>query len=269
MATCGPPLFLPPALKWSGSRRRQALCSYRAHLWAPSDFGPQGGRVYVATMPTCGPPLISGPPRKLWGPLSRQGLCSALALLWTTSNSAPCSEAVGPPKGYVAALPTCGPLLILPLDLPANNKGYVTTLPTCGPLLNLPLRFEAVGTHRTAGVMWPPCPLVCHLRFWLLLRSGGDLPAGRGDVATVPTCGPLLILPPALKLWGSHRRQGLCSHCAHLWATSDSAPCSEAVGSPQTARVIWPPCPPVGHVRFCPPLRSARDPQTAGVVGHF
>ena len=39
--------------------------------------------------------------------------------------------------------------------------------------------------------------------------------------------GPLLILPPALKRWGPPRRQGLCSHLAHLWATSDSAPRSE------------------------------------------
>ena len=29
------------------------------------------------------------------------------------------------------------------------------------------------------------------------------------------------------------RRQGLCSHLAHLWATSDFAPCSEAVGPPR------------------------------------
>ena len=55
---------------------------------------------------------------------------------------------------------------------------------------------------------------------------------GRGYVATLPTCGPLLILPPALKRRGPPRRQGLCSHVAHLWATSDSAACSEAVGTP-------------------------------------
>ena len=54
----------------------------------------------------------------------------------------------------------------------------------------------------------------------------------KGYVATLPTCGPLLILPPALKRWGSPGRQGLCSHLAHLWATSDSAPRSEAVGTP-------------------------------------
>ena len=30
-------------------------------------------------------------------------------------------------------------------------------------------------------------------------------------------------------------RQGLCSHLAHLWATSDSTPRSEAVGIPQVA----------------------------------
>ena len=52
-----------------------------------------------------------------------------------------------------------------------------------------------------------------------------------GYVATLPTCGPLLILPPALKRWGPPRRQGLCSHLAHVWATSDFAPRSEALGT--------------------------------------
>ena len=67
-------------------------------------------------------------------------------------------------------------------------------------------------------------------------------------VATLPTCGPLLILPPALKRSGPPRRQGLCSHPAQLWAisnnspptlkrwaTSDCACRSEAVGTPQAA----------------------------------
>ena len=46
----------------------------------------------------------------------------------------------------------------------------------------------------------------------------------------MPTSGPLLILPPALKRWGSPRRQGLHSHLAHKWATSDFAPRSEDGG---------------------------------------
>ena len=60
----------------------------------------------------------------------------------------------------------------------------------------------------------------------------GDPLGCRGYVATLPTCGPLLIVPPALKRWGPPRRQGLCSHLAHLWATFASAPRCEAVGSP-------------------------------------
>ena len=32
--------------------------------------------------------------------------------------------------------------------------------------------------------------------------------------------------------------QGLCSHLAHLWATSDFVPCCEAVGIPQAAGVM-------------------------------
>ena len=60
----------------------------------------------------------------------------------------------------------------------------------------------------------------------------------KGYVPTLPTCGPLLILPPALKRRGSPRRQGLCSHLAHKWATSDSAPGFEAEGIPQAAGVM-------------------------------
>ena len=40
------------------------------------------------------------------------------------------------------------------------------------------------------------------------LKRGGAPRCGRGEVATLPTCGPLLILPPALKRWGSPMRQG-------------------------------------------------------------
>ena len=42
---------------------------------------------------------------------------------------------------------------------------------------------------------------------------------------------------PALKRWGSPRRQGLRSHLAHKWATSEFAPRSEAEGTPQAAGV--------------------------------
>ena len=57
-------------------------------------------------------------------------------------------------------------------------------------------------------------------------------------MVTLPTCGPLLIVPHALKRWGPRRRQGLCSHLAHLWATYDSAPRSEAVGTARAAGVM-------------------------------
>ena len=43
---------------------------------------------------------------------------------------------------------------------------------------------------------------------------------------------------PALKRRGPLMRQGLCSHLAHKWATSDSAPRSEAEGIPQAAGVM-------------------------------
>ena len=51
-------------------------------------------------------------------------------------------------------------------------------------------------------------------------------------MAIGPTCGPLLISPPALKNWGTRSRQGLCSHPSQLWATSDFVPRAEALGTP-------------------------------------
>ena len=83
--------------------------------------------------------------------------------------------------------------------------------------------------------MQPPCQLVGHFRFGPPLSSGGVPPGGKGYVATLPTCGPLLIRPPTLKRWGPTRQQGSSSHLAHLWATSDFAPVYEAVGTPKAA----------------------------------
>ena len=57
-------------------------------------------------------------------------------------------------------------------------------------------------------------------------------------MATLPTSGPNLIPSPALKRRGSPRRQGLRSHLAHKWATSDSVPGSEAEGIPEAAGVM-------------------------------
>ena len=57
-----------------------------------------------------------------------------------------------------------------------------------------------------------------------------------------------MILPPFLKRWGPPLRLGLCSHKAHLWATSDSAPRFEPVGMPQGGTGYVPLGPLVGHL---------------------
>ena len=129
-----------------------------------------------------------------------------------------------------------------------------------GQLLIPPPALKRRGSPRRQGL----CSHLAHkwasFDFAPPLSSGGAPQGGRGYVATVPTCGPLLILPaplkwrgsprrqglccplahkwatsnsaPALKRWGSPRRQGLCSHLAHLWATSNSTSRCEAVGLP-------------------------------------
>ena len=69
-------------------------------------------------------------------------------------------------------------------------------------------------------------------------EAAGGPPRGRGYVATLPTCWPPVIVPPALKRWGPPRRRQLCGHLAHLWATSDAVPRREAVGTPQAVGVM-------------------------------
>ena len=73
-------------------------------------------------------------------------------------------------------------------------------------------------------------------------------------------------LPAALKPWGVPRRQGLCSHLAHVWATSDSAPCSEVLGSPRQQGL----CSHLAHLRATPyaspSSEAVGDPQAAGVM---
>ena len=168
-------------------------------------------------MPTCGPLLILPPAVKRWGPPRRQGLCSHLAHLRDTSDAVPHSEAVG---------------------IPPSGRGHVSTLPTWGPLMMLPPALKRWGPPRRQGL----CSHLTHL--WATSDAAprsevvGTPPGGRGYVATLPTCGPPLMPPPALKRWGPHRWQGLCSHLAQLWATSYSAPRSEAVGTPRTAGVM-------------------------------
>ena len=92
----------------------------------------------------------------------------------------------------------------------------------------------------------------------------GDLLGGRGDVAA---CGPLLIVPPALKRWGPPRRQGLCSHPAHLWANSDSAPRSQALGRPSRGRAYVANGPPFSATAdSAPRCEAVGTPQAAGVM---
>ena len=72
----------------------------------------------------------------------------------------------------------------------------------------------------------------------ILPPAGGDPAGGRGYVVTLPTWGPPLILPPDLKRLGPPGRQGLCSHLASLWATCDATPRSEAMRVPEAAAAM-------------------------------
>ena len=52
------------------------------------------------------------------------------------------------------------------------------------------------------------------------------------NFANLPSCVPLLILSPALKRWGSPKREASCSQAAHLQATADFVPRSKVLGTP-------------------------------------
>ena len=104
----------------------------------------------------------------------------------------------------------------------------MTSRPTCGQLLILLPSLNWWRPPRLQGL----CSQRAHL--WATSGSAPRFevvgnPGGRGFVATRPTGGPCLILPPALKRWGAPKQQGLFRQPAHLRATSDSAPFSEVV----------------------------------------
>ena len=107
------------------------------------------------------------------------------------------------------------------MGTPPGGRGYVATLPTCGPPVILSPALKRRGPPRQQGL----CSHLAHLwatsDFAPRFEAVGTPPGSRGYVATLPTSGPPVILSPALKRWGSPRRQGLCSHLAHLWATCD------------------------------------------------
>ena len=129
----------------------------------------------------------------------------------------------------------CGPFLILPAALkrwlPLRRQGLCSQLAhfratsDCAPVLSGGDPPGGRGCVATLPNCGPPLVLPAALKRW-------DPPGSRGYVATLPTCGPFLILPAALKRRGPPRWQGLCSHFAHLWDTCDPAPSSEAVGTP-------------------------------------
>ena len=66
-------------------------------------------------------------------------------------------------------------------------------------------------------------------------QSIGNPRDGRCSLATVPTCGPFLILSSCRAL-GTPKTAGLGSHCAHMWAISDFV-LVQSIGDPETAGV--------------------------------
>ena len=112
-------------------------------------------------------------------------------------------------RGYVANLPTYGPLLILPHALkcwgpPTHGKGCGANPPTCGPLLLL----------SPAGKHWGPpneskglCSKSSHL--WAIAVFVPYSEALGTPVAKVPICGPKLISSPTLKRWGPPKIAGV------------------------------------------------------------
>ena len=84
--------------------------------------------------------------------------------------------------------------------------------------------------------------------------------AKKHNVATLPTSGPLPILPPAPKRRGFPRRQGLYSHLAHLWATSDPRGGRGYVATLPTSG---------GLLILSPALKRRGSPRRQGLCSHL
>ena len=74
------------------------------------------------------------------------------------------------------------------------------------------------------------------------------------------TCGPLSILSPAMKHWGPPRRQGLGSHCAHMWAISDFVPV-QSIGDPPRRQGLGSHYADMWAKSDFVPVQSIRDPR--------
>ena len=79
------------------------------------------------------------------------------------------------------------------------------------------------GPTRRQGLYSQSAHLWAHCDFVPCFEALGT-PEGRGYVANLPTCAPILILSPASKLRGSPRKQGLCSQSVYVWATANLDP---------------------------------------------
>ena len=136
-----------------------------------------------------------------------------------------------------------GPLMPWSAALPLHTKRCdaleLASVPRCGAGPNTsatgltpPPPLATIGPHQGMGVHHPNSR--AHPEVWesITLLTGGATPkrgipsrqlkwprqimevhqkwspSGPSDVATRPTCGPLLFLSPALKRWGPPRRKG-------------------------------------------------------------
>ena len=136
--------------------------------------------------------------------------------LTRVNESATVMSTIGPmvvPNPVIAARET---LLRSPISLSGNTQADDTqSYSGLGAVRNVGLQLgrilnnlEVPDTH-----MWA-------ISAFVPVLSIADPRDGMGQGATVPTCGPLLILSPCGAL-GAHETAGVGSQCAHMWAISD------------------------------------------------
>ena len=220
--TSGQNGYLTPAVSGIPTASERGAKSEVAHKWAkwlphpcrigdPHRFraggkirsGPQVGKMATSPLPYRGsPPLQSGGQNQKWPTSGQNGyLTPAVSGIPTASERGAKSEVAHKWAKWLPHPCRIGD----PHRFRAGGK--IRSGPQVGKMATSPLPYRISPPLQKRGAKYRSGPQVGKVATSPLPYRGSP-PLQSGEVAILPTCGPLLILPPALKRWGSPIRQG-------------------------------------------------------------